>query len=101
MVDKRLELHDELLKFLPNVYFQPPSTKTMVYPCVVYNKTDKSRDFGNNKIYRSQQEYQLTVVDRNPDSNIADLIEEYFQSCVILQYYTIDNLNHVTLKLYY
>lgn len=97
----RLELHDELLTFLPNVYFQPPSGFQMVYPCIVYNKTGKMRHFANDVIYKSQQEYVLMVIDKNPDSTVADSIEKYFPSCGIDQYYTVDNLNHTTLKLYY
>lgn len=97
----RLALHSELLKFLPSVYFQPPSNIQMVYPCIVYNKTGKMRHFAQDVIYLSQQEYQIMVIEKNPDSDIADRIERHFQSCVISQYYTVDNLNHTTLNLYY
>lgn len=97
----RLELHNELLTFLPNVYFQPPSNMQMVYPCIVYNKTDKSKSLANDGIYLSKQGYKVTVVDRNPDSVIADDVEKHFQHCSVDQYYTVDNLNHVTLSLYY
>lgn len=97
----RLELHDELLKFVPNVYFQPPSTIQMTYPCIVYNKTGKSRHFANDVVYLSQQEYRLMLIEKNPDSVVADNIEKHFQHCAISQYYTVDNLNHTTLNLYY
>lgn len=97
----RLALHAELLTFLPNVYFQPPSNISMVYPCIVYNKTGKNRHFGNDVIYLSQQGYDIMLIEHNPDSTIADDIEKYFQHCVINQYYTVDNLNHTTLSLYY
>ena len=97
----RLELHAELVKFLPNVYFQPPSNITILYPCIVYNKTGKNRHFANDVIYLSQQGYQITVIDKNPDSDVADRIEEYFKHCVINRYFTVDNLNHTTLSLYY
>jgi hypothetical protein len=97
----RLELHGELLNFLPNVYYQAPSNIQMMYPCIVYNKTSKMRHFANDVIYLSQQEYQITVIDKNPDSDVADRIEAYFKSCAINQYFTVDNLNHTTLNLYY
>lgn len=97
----RLELHSELLKFLPNVYFQPPSNIQMIYPCIVYNKTGRNRHFGNDVIYLSQQGYQITVIDRDPDSEVADKIEEHFDHGVITQYFTVDNLNHTLLNLYY
>lgn len=97
----RLQLHDELLKFVQNVYFQPPSGHKIIYPCIVYNKSSKARENANNNIYIQNQEYQLTVIDRNPDSTIADEIEKHFQHCAITQYYTVDNLNHTSLNLYY
>lgn len=97
----RLELHNELLKFLPNVYFQPPTNIQMNYPCIVYNKTPDKRYFGNDIIYLSQQGYQIMVIEHNPDSKISKGIEKHFQYCVINQYYTVDNLNHTTLSLYY
>lgn len=100
-MDKRLELHEQLLKYSANVHFQPPSNIHLTYPCIIYNKTDKARSFGNDKIYLTNQGYQLTVIDKDPDSVIADTIESDFQYCVITQYYTVDNLNHTTLLLYY
>lgn len=97
----RLDLHNELLPICPNAYFQPPSSITMQYPCIVYNKSDKMRLYGSNGIHHSKQEYKVTVIDKNPDSDIANQVEKHFQYCVIDQYYTIDNLNHTALTLYY
>lgn len=97
----RIALHHELLKFYKDVYFQPPSSKQMSYPCIVYGKSDKSIEFGNNSLYLSRQQYQITVIEHDPESEIADNMEKYFTHCVITGYYTIDNLNHTTLNLYY
>ena len=97
----RLELHAELLKFVPNVSFQPPSGMRLIYPCIIYTKSSKSNEHANDDIYLSNQEYQLTVIDTNPDSKLADRIEAYFDHAKITQYYTVDNLNHTTLNLYY
>jgi hypothetical protein len=97
----RVELHNELLDFLPNVYFQPPSNIQMLYPCIVYSKTDKYREFSNNDIYVSKQGYTIVVIEKVPESNIANDIEKHFEYCTINQYYTVDNLSHITLQLYY
>jgi hypothetical protein len=67
----------------------------------VYNKTGKNRHFGNDVIYLSQQGYQITVVENNPDSAIADGIEMHFEHCAINNYFVADNLNHTILSLYY
>lgn len=97
----RLSLHAELLKFTQNAYFQPPSNIQMKYPCIVYNKTGKDKKFSNDGIYLAKQEYQLMLIEINPDSKVADDIEKHFAYCGIQQYYTADNLNHTTLNLYY
>lgn len=100
-MSSRIQLHNELLRFLPQVYFQPPENMVMEYPCIVYNKTDKKREFGNNSLYLSRQEYQIMLIEYDPDSPIADNMESYFTHCTITQYYVVDNLNHTTLNLYY
>lgn len=100
-MESRLKLHDELLVFMPNVYFQPPSNVKMKYPCIVYNKSSQSRQHGNDKIYLKKQGYQITVIEWDPDSLVPDNIEDYFQYCSIDQNYVVDNLNHTTLTLYY
>ena len=97
----RLELHDELLKFMPMVYFQPPSNISLVYPCIIYNKTIKNRQFANDGIYLNKQSYQVTVIAKDPEFPVADAMEEHFQYCTIDQYLAMDNLNHTTLTLYY
>lgn len=100
-MDDRLELHSKLLLFIPNVYFQPPSNIQMVYPCITYSKIQKLNKFGNDARYLSKQGYRIMVIERDPDSNIADNIEVFFQTCSIGQYYTVDNLHHTTIELYY
>jgi hypothetical protein len=42
------------------------------------------RHFADNVIYLSQQEYQITVIDKNPDSDVADRIEKYFQIVLLI-----------------
>lgn len=98
---ERLELHEELLQYTNNLYFQPPSSIKLEYPCIIYNKTGKSKRFGNDGLYFIKQGYKLIVIDRDPDSEIADNIEQDFQYCTIDQHYTMDNLNHTSLTLYY
>jgi len=97
----RLELHDELLKFYQNVYFQPPSNQQMKYPCIVYHKNGKDRKFGNDKLYFVKQGYRLTVIETHPDGTIADEIESAFEYCTIAQNFVSDSLHHTTLNLFY
>lgn len=97
----RLSLHRELLRFMPNVYFQPPSNIQMKYPCIVYNKDDKNIKFGDDIAYFAIQGYRLMLIESNPDSKVADSLEQHFQYATIEQYYTVDNLNHTIIQIYY
>ena len=101
MSNSRLLLHDELLQFLPNVYFQPPSDITIKYPCIVYQKTENTAVYANNHIYKTLQEYQLTVIDYNPDNDLTDRIVEHFEYANPGSRFVVDRLNHSTIKLYY
>lgn len=97
----RYALHEELLEFTDAVYFQPPSNIKMTYPCIVYHKIPKIKENANDRWYFKKQGYQITVIDRDPDSLIADDLEDHFQYCSISQYFVNDNLHHVNLELYY
>lgn len=97
----RLDLHNKLRLFSPNVYFQPPSNIQMKYPCIVYAKSDKYTRYGNDNRYLAMQGYRLTLIERDPDSKVADDIEAAFENCSITQYFTVDNLNHTVIELYY
>ena len=97
----RLELHNELLKLIPNAYFQPPSNIQLIYPCIVYHKNSKDIMNANNGKYLSTQEYRLTLIEKKADSPLADAIENSFNHCSITGYYVMDGLNHTTLNLYY
>lgn len=97
----RLELHAELLKFAPNVYFQPPSNIKMAFPCIVYARSTRSKEFANNTIYLFKQCYQLTVMTSDADSTVGEELESHFQYCGVTNEFTLDNLHHTILDLYY
>lgn len=91
----RQELHDLLLTIMNTdyVYFQPPPSIQMTYPCIVYKKNRAKTKFAENKPYSHRKAYQITVIDRNPDSDIPDKIAA-LPMCTFDRCYTADNLNH-------
>ena len=99
----RLELHEELCEILGsrNVYFQPPKSIKMQYPCIVYSKASVDKHNANNKAYIKTNEYDGMVIDYDPDSVIADNVLDHFEMCSLSNSYTADNLNHRPFKLYY
>ncbi len=97
----REDLHNQLLTFIPNVYFIEPPSNQMQYPCIVYRRNGKTKLHGNNGIYYKMQGWSLTLIEYDEDSPIADDIESTLQYCSIDQQYVVDNLPHTTLTLFY
>ena len=83
-----------------NVYFQPPPTVQMKYPCVVYHRDYELVNHADDLPYKRRKRYSVTVIDRDPDSAIPDKIAE-LPLCVFDRFYTADNLNHDVYKLFF
>ena len=99
---RRLELHEMLCEALGsrNVYFQPPASKVMEYPCIRYNLSDIDNVYADNLPYLQNTAYQITVIDRDPDSAIVERVSK-IPGIRFNRYYTAENLNHTIFILYY
>jgi hypothetical protein len=100
---QRLELHALFAGILgtdDRVYFQPPPTVKMEYPCIVYSRDYQFIDYADDKPYVHMKRYQVTVIDRDPDSAIPDKLS-HLPLCVYDRFYTADNLNHDVYKLFF
>lgn len=101
-MDRRLELHEILCEILGsrNVYFQPPSSVTMKYPAIRYSTRTIENRFADNGVYTQSRSYEVMVIDRDPDSAIAEKVS-LFPTSRFDRSYTSDNLNHFVFTLYY
>lgn len=101
-MSSRTNLQNELEIILGsnNVYFQPPSTVQMKYPAIVYSLSDIDVTFANNSSYKKARAYDVTLIDKNPDSELVDKILE-LPMCNFDRHFKSDNLNHYVFKLYY
>jgi hypothetical protein len=98
----RLELQAILAAILETdqVYFQPPPTVKMEYPCIVYRRDYEETSFADDRPYLLRLRYQVTVIDRDPDSGIADKVAA-LPLCIYDRFYTSENLNHDVFKLFF
>lgn len=98
----RLDLQSMLEKILGsrNVYYQPPESIKLQYPAIVYSRSDIYNIFANDKPYGQTKAYELTVIDKDPDSKIVDKIAD-IPMCRYNRHFTSDNLNHDVFILYY
>lgn len=83
-----------------NVYFQPPEGFKMKYPCVVYERERIESDHADNKPYLHHKRYSVTVIDKDPESEIPGRIAA-FPSCRHDRHFDSDNLHHDVFTLYY
>lgn len=100
----RLELHEELCNLLGsrNVYFQPPESIKMQYPCIRYSISGMPKLNANDKVYlKTCNTYAITVIDTDPDSDISIRILTHFPMARFDRAYTSNNLNHHTLTVNY
>ncbi len=96
----RLELQELLVEITDHVYFQPPPSIQMVYPCIVYNREFEETRYADGLPYSSMKRYQVTVIDRNPDSDIPDKVAA-LPLCSYDRFYSTENLNHDVFKLFF
>lgn len=101
-MDRRIELHEILCEALGsrNVYFQPPTSVQMKYPAIVYSREDIENIFGDNRVYQQSYFYQVTVIDKDPDSKIVHRVSN-IPMCIYDRHYVSDNLNHDVFRICY
>lgn len=83
-----------------NVYFQPPANIELLYPCIIYKRNSANTEFADNKPYRYLKQYQITVVDQDPDSSIPDKIAALAR-CTFERHFASKNLNHDIFTLFF
>jgi hypothetical protein len=101
-MDRRLQLQSLLEEILgsDHVYFQPPANVQMQYPCIVFSRDGADTKFAGNRPYLYKKRYQVTVIDRNPDSLIPDKVAALPLS-IFNRFFTAGNLNHDVFTLFF
>lgn len=102
-MDRRPKLHQDLKSLFnstPHVYHQRPSDGKLVYPCIIYRMTGLPDEHADNLRYFEHREYELTVIDPDPDSKLREKVAQ-LKWCRFVRSFVSDNLNHFVFSLYY
>ena len=101
-MDRRLQLQNLLTKILgsSNVYFQPPPSVKLKYPCIIYHRTGINQIKADNISYIKHIRYTITLIGSSPESDIIDKILS-IPHCSYDRFFTSDGLNHDVFSLYY
>lgn len=102
MADKRLKLDNLLRKTLGSdqVYFQPPESVIMHYPCIVYNVSKIPVEYADDKVYLTNPKYVIRYITTEPDEEMRFTLIKVL-GVPIIQTYAKDGLYHYIYELYY
>lgn len=100
---RRLVLDEKLRSLLGNgnVYFQPPETIRLKYPCIIYELSDGDTRYADNLGYLFARKYQVMHVHLDPDEDLMDEIRLGFQFSRFDRRYVADNLYHDVYTIYF
>jgi len=97
---QRLEFHNILRTLADNVYFQPPENIQIQYPCIVYKRDTAITEFADNLPHMSSIGYEVTIIDRDPDSLILGKVSA-LPMCLFDRHFVADSLNHDVFKIHW
>lgn len=97
---QRLEFHSLLETIAPHVYFQRPPSTGMEYPCIFYQRDYADTKFADNEPYSHETRYMVTVIDRDPDSDIPGKVAALPKS-TFNRFYPVDDLNHDVYQVFF
>ena len=100
MVNRSQKLQAMLMEICDHVYYQPPATLLMNYPAIRFKRSDIRNTFADNEVFKQSHFYQLTVIDRDPDSEIVEKVSK-LPKVRHTQHYVSDNLYHDVFTIYY
>lgn len=94
-MENRLILHDILCDALgsSHVYFQPPESVKMVYPCFVYSLERYPAIYADDGPYKVDEKYLVTFITRDADTLLPQMLCKK-HGFSYERYFPADNLHH-------
>ena len=100
--EARLELQLKLEEILGSdrVYYDPPESFKMKYPCFVYARRNVVSQRADNIRYQKFTQYEVTYIDRDPDSDVIDRVLDSFMHVEHSRHFVLDNLHQDVFYIY-
>jgi len=102
MARTRVEL-DKILRTTlgsNNVYFDPPESFKLKYPCIVYSLGGHNEVFADDSKYYKLKRYTLIYITRDADDQMVDKLDD-LKYCRLNRPYTADGLFHYAFEIYF
>lgn len=90
----------EAISGVKKVYYQPPESIKLEYPCILYEKSDESNRFADNIHYMRFKRYDITVMYKDPDSKIPDDVAD-IETAVFERAFKSDGIYHDVYRIYF
>ena len=102
-MNRRLELQAKLESILgeSHVYFQPPTSVKISYPCFVYRIGSGDAKYANDMTYRYINSYDVLYITKRPNLDMIDQVLRELPMCRLTNTYCSEGLNHYAFTLYY
>jgi len=99
--ERRVKFHNKLVAILGsnNVYYQPPSSTKLTYPCIVYSLKRMDSIYSQNKMYVYDRAYEVVLIHTKPYNDIKDNLLT-MNKCKYDRVYVSDNLYHYVYLIY-
>jgi hypothetical protein len=81
-----------------NVYFQPPETIKLSYPCMVYKLRNVIAKYADDVPYMRKKQYSVTVITLDPDTDIPDKVLA-LASTSFERHFIMSGLNHYVINI--
>lgn len=96
------ELQEAFVEFLGsnNVYFRPPESAKIKYPCIIFNIRSGDSQYADNKSYIFQRAYDVQIIHKSADTDLIERFIETFPKTRFDRSFKTDNLNHENFVLY-
>lgn len=97
------ELGDKLKEILgsDNVYFQPPESYKMSYPCIRYELSGVQSIRADDLSYKRKDRYTVMRIGKKSDEHLIDAFLDTFPYCAFDRRYVSENLYHDVFTIYY
>lgn len=100
MIDRNtLQLKLEELLGSTNVYFQPPESAKLNYPCIIYSLSGVHNKNAANSVYVKHKSYTLKYITKDPDDPFIDILSDQ-PYCGFSTQYKSNNMYHNVYRIY-
>lgn len=101
-MERRIALQKLLEEILGSryVYFEPPESIKLSYPCIIYGYTNLNVKYADDKKYLKKKAYDVTVISLDPEDEVSEKVSD-LDYCFFDRRFTSDNLIHDVYRLYF